>query len=76
MLAFSGSWWAQQPRRPLLASNTGLGSVPTAAAHAVSLGQTVRLISTGLEGNRTRRCDDGREGDEEWLHATNRQVRS
>ena len=29
--------WLNNPEEPLLASNTGLGSVPTAAAHAVSL---------------------------------------
>ena len=33
--------WLNNPNEPLASSETGLGAVPAAAAHAVSLGQTV-----------------------------------
>ena len=59
--------WLNNPDEPLLASNTGLGSVPTAAAHAVTLGQTVELISTGLGAIEPIAATMAAKGDEEWL---------
>ncbi len=59
--------WLNNPDEPLLAADTGLGAVPAAAAHAVTLGQTVELISTALEAIEPVAVTMATKGDEEWL---------
>lgn len=59
--------WLNNPNEPLASSETGLGAVPAAAAHAVSLGQTVELISTALEAIEPVAITMAAKGDEEWL---------
>ncbi len=59
--------WLNNPEEPLGTSNTGLGSVPAAAAHAVTLGQTVELIRTALDAGAAVAVTMASEGDEEWL---------
>jgi hypothetical protein len=59
--------WLNNPDEPLVAAETGLGAVPAAAAHAVSLGQAVELISTGLEAIEPIAVTMAAKGDEEWL---------
>lgn len=59
--------WLKNPNEPLTSSETGLGAVPAAAAHAVTLAQTVELISTGLEAIEPVAVTMAAKGDEEWL---------
>lgn len=59
--------WLNNPNEPLGSSNTGLGSVPEAAAHAVTLGQTVELIRTALDAVEPVAVTIASKGDEEWL---------
>lgn len=59
--------WLNNPDQPMTQANTGLGSVPAAAAHAVTLEQTVELISTALAAVEPVAITIARKGDEEWL---------
>lgn len=59
--------WLNNPDEPLVAANTGLSTVPAAAAHAVSLGQTVELIRTAFEAIEPVAITMAAKGDEEWL---------
>lgn len=59
--------WLNNPDDPLVAADTGLGAVPAAAAHAITLGQTVELISTALEAIEPVAVTMATKGDEEWL---------
>ena len=59
--------WLNNPDEPLGTSNTGLGSVPAAAAHAVTLGQTVELIREALDAVEPVAVRMANKGDEDWL---------
>jgi len=59
--------WLNNPEEPLVAANTGLGTVPAAAAHAITLGQTVELIRTAFEAIEPVAITMAAKGDEEWL---------
>ncbi len=58
--------WLNNPDEPL-AANTGLGAVPAAAAHAVSLGQTLELLRTAFVAIEPVVLTMAASGDEEWL---------
>lgn len=59
--------WLRNPDEPLEIANTGLGAVPTAAAHAVSLQQTSDLIRISVEALEPVALTKAAPGDEEWL---------
>lgn len=62
-------WSLNNPGLERGTANMGLGAVPTAAAHAVSLGQTVELIRTAFEATEPVAVAMAAPGDEDWLIA-------
>lgn len=62
-------WALNNPGVDRGTANMGLGAVPTAAAHAVSLGQTVELIRTAFEATEPVTVAMAANGDEDWLIA-------
>ena len=59
--------WLRNPDEPLEIASTGLGAVPTAAAHAVSLKQTLDLIRIAIDALEPVALTMAAPGDEEWL---------
>lgn len=59
--------WLHNPDEPLEIASTGLGAVPTAAAHAVSLNQTLELIRISIDALEPVALTMAAGGDEEWL---------